>query len=157
MFGSDPTEIPAAASQTWVTRWQDDPWSLGSYSYIRAGATGTERTVLAQPLSKLLYFAGEAANKKYASTVQVRFCNGVVGKVSKLQSSACPPPLESALTGCVHNTRAAHSRMRELLPSHMRRARCALTHARTRSLTDAQGAWLAGAAAATAAAKDNPL
>lgn len=136
MFGSDPTEIPAAASQSWVTRWQEDPWSLGSYSYIRAGATGTERTVLAQPVSKLLYFAGEAANKKYASTVQVRFCNGVVQESE--QATECfwncrVPPLPSKCTrrlcaevqsACLrtHDARAAHSRMCALAHSLTRRA-----------------------------------
>jgi monoamine oxidase len=68
-FGSSP-------SQTWVTRWQDDPWTLGSYSYLKVGAKGTERKTLAAKIKNLLYFAGEHTSTDYPATVQGAYISG---------------------------------------------------------------------------------
>jgi len=61
---------------SWVTRWHTNPYTLGSYSTVRPGATGTERADLYAPVTKLLYFAGEAASTKWPSTVQGAFETG---------------------------------------------------------------------------------
>jgi monoamine oxidase len=41
--------------------WQSDPFSRGAYSYGRVGADGAQQ-VLAAPLEKTLFFAGEATD-----------------------------------------------------------------------------------------------
>jgi monoamine oxidase len=46
----------------WHTHdWQSDPFSLGAYSWVRAGGEGAQR-LLAEPLEQTLFFAGEACN-----------------------------------------------------------------------------------------------
>jgi monoamine oxidase len=45
----------------YVHNWQTDPFSRGAYSYPLAGA-GNARNVLAEPLEKTLFFAGEATD-----------------------------------------------------------------------------------------------
>lgn len=44
-----------------VHDWQADPFAVGAYSYVLAGAARARRQ-LAQPLQQTLYFAGEAAD-----------------------------------------------------------------------------------------------
>jgi len=66
IFGSDVT----TPTQTIVTRWSQDPWSFGSYSYHPVGCNGlADRRALAAPISPVLYFAGEATDDKWMSTV----------------------------------------------------------------------------------------
>jgi monoamine oxidase len=55
---------------THVTRWQNDPYTYGSYSVMPPGTTGQERPTLAAPVGTLLYFAGEATSVPYPATVQ---------------------------------------------------------------------------------------
>ncbi|TVS19531.1 MAG: FAD-dependent oxidoreductase [Gammaproteobacteria bacterium] len=43
-----------------VTRWGQDPWSLGSYSFLPVGARGNEAQTLAEPVADTLFLAGEA-------------------------------------------------------------------------------------------------
>ncbi|MBL8957597.1 MAG: FAD-dependent oxidoreductase [Myxococcaceae bacterium] len=57
MFGPG---IDAHVKQTVVTRWGQDPWTLGAYSYVKPGMEGA-RQKLAQPIDDRLFFAGEAA------------------------------------------------------------------------------------------------
>jgi len=52
--------IDAHVKNTVVTRWGQDPWTLGAYSYVKPGMDGV-REKLAQPIDDRLYFAGEAA------------------------------------------------------------------------------------------------
>ncbi|GBF94512.1 hypothetical protein Rsub_07046 [Raphidocelis subcapitata] len=73
MFGADNIPDP---DYSLVTRWHQDPYTFGSYSVVAAGAKGTERKDLAAPVGKLLYFAGEAADVDYPSTVQGAWLSG---------------------------------------------------------------------------------
>jgi polyamine oxidase len=75
MFGT--AQIPDPVN-SWVTRWQDDPWSRGSYSTVKPGANGKERVDLAAPVKGLLYFAGEATNVPTPSTVNGAYTSGQV-------------------------------------------------------------------------------
>lgn len=50
------------------TRWADDPWALGSYSYLPVGATPDLRRALAAPVERLR-FAGEALSRDAPATV----------------------------------------------------------------------------------------
>lgn len=43
-----------------VTRWQDDPYSRGSYSYMKPGSVGPDHDELAVPIGGVLHLAGEA-------------------------------------------------------------------------------------------------
>jgi monoamine oxidase len=53
------------------SRWMDwatDPWTKMGWSYVPPGATGL-RAQLAEPVSDVLFFAGEATNTVRPSTV----------------------------------------------------------------------------------------
>jgi monoamine oxidase len=41
--------------------WQSDPFSLGAYSYGKAGANEAQQ-VLTEPIQDMIYFAGEATD-----------------------------------------------------------------------------------------------
>jgi len=73
MFGSSVPQ-PAATLQT---RWQTDPWSLGSYSFNKLGSTGDDRDRLAAPVGDRLFFAGEATDRAYYATVHAAYLSGV--------------------------------------------------------------------------------
>jgi len=64
-FGAD---IRAALStRTIVTAWAGDPWTLGSYSSAKPGASN-QRVELSRPIDDILYFAGEACSVDFAGT-----------------------------------------------------------------------------------------
>ena len=60
-----------------ITRWGSDPFSYGSYSYIPVGAKGKMYDDLAANVGKMIYFAGEATNRKYPATVHGAYLSGV--------------------------------------------------------------------------------
>lgn len=60
-----------------VTRWLDDPWSLGSYSYNAIGSSGAERDLLAKEIENKIYFAGEATHRDFFATTHGAFLSGV--------------------------------------------------------------------------------
>ncbi len=66
IFGSD---MPAPTAHL-VTRWGQDPFSCGAYSFLQAGATSKMRRALARPLLDRLFFAGEATDRRYPATTQ---------------------------------------------------------------------------------------
>ncbi|MDQ1124511.1 flavin monoamine oxidase family protein [Microbacterium trichothecenolyticum] len=51
--------VPEPTS-TVVTRWQDDPFSHGSYAYMLPGSVGADHDDLAEPVGGVLHLAGEA-------------------------------------------------------------------------------------------------
>lgn len=59
------------------TRWAEDPWALGSYSYLPVGATPDQRLALAGPLGALR-FAGEALSTDAPATVHGARASGAV-------------------------------------------------------------------------------
>lgn len=74
-----PSGMPAGVQprQTIVTRWAQDKFSYGSYSYHAVGSKGLEdRAALAAPLAPVLYFAGEACDDKWPSTVHGAYRSG---------------------------------------------------------------------------------
>lgn len=60
-----------------VTRWQVDPFSRGSYSYIGLEATAADYDLLARPIGDSLFFAGEATERKYPATVHGAYLSGL--------------------------------------------------------------------------------
>lgn len=59
MYGED---VARAVVRTGVTRWGQNPWTLGAYSYARPGASRMH-AVMAKPVGGLVYFAGEACGR----------------------------------------------------------------------------------------------
>lgn len=60
-----------------VTRWSQDPFAFGSYSYIAVGGESGDRDILAEPLGDRLFFAGEATSRNYPSTVHGAYLSGI--------------------------------------------------------------------------------
>ena len=57
--------------------WQSDPWSRGSYSFVRPGGMDVQRW-LGQPVEDTLYFAGEATEATgHCGTVHGAITSGV--------------------------------------------------------------------------------
>jgi monoamine oxidase len=69
---SVPTPIRTA-----ITRWANDPFAFGSYSYPCTGSPRSDITALAASVNKSLYFAGEATNADYPGTVHGAYLSGV--------------------------------------------------------------------------------
>ncbi|MEY4684247.1 MAG: hypothetical protein RLZ25_706 [Pseudomonadota bacterium] len=65
-----------------LTRWGQNPWSLGSYSYLGVGASPRDCDVLSRPVRSKLFFAGEHANKSYIGTAHGAYLSGL--KASRL-------------------------------------------------------------------------
>ncbi|MBX3093614.1 MAG: FAD-dependent oxidoreductase [Cryobacterium sp.] len=59
-----------------VTRWQDDPYSRGSYAYMTVGAKMEDRDLLATPIGGVLHIAGEATWTDDPATVTAALCSG---------------------------------------------------------------------------------
>lgn len=59
------------------TKWGADPFAFGSYSTMPVGAKGSDRTFLAEPVAKRLFFAGEATSPEYPATVHGAFLSGI--------------------------------------------------------------------------------
>ncbi len=60
-----------------LTRWSQDPYSLGSYSYLPVGATGEDRDLLAAPESNRLFFSGEATHRHFPATTHGAYLSGL--------------------------------------------------------------------------------
>ena len=59
-----------------ITRWGQDPWSRGSYSYLGPGASSATRRMLARPIDDRLFFAGEATDTEHPATVHGALASG---------------------------------------------------------------------------------
>jgi monoamine oxidase len=60
-----------------ITRWNQDPFTFGAYSYIPVGGDISDRDILAEPVGDRLFFAGEATDRDYASTVHGAYLSGI--------------------------------------------------------------------------------
>lgn len=59
-----------------VTRWQDDPYSSGSYSYMTVGSEPNDHDALATPIDGVLHLAGEATWTDDPATVTAALRSG---------------------------------------------------------------------------------
>jgi monoamine oxidase len=59
-----------------ITRWNQETYSLGSYSHLPVGASGRDYRVLSAPSGGRVFWAGEATNKKYPQTVAGAYLSG---------------------------------------------------------------------------------
>ena len=61
----------------YLTKWGEDVYSKGSYSYVAVDASGADYDTLAQPVDNLLFFAGEHTIKEHPDTVGGAFLSGL--------------------------------------------------------------------------------
>ncbi|VXD01904.1 Amine oxidase [Pseudomonas sp. 9AZ] len=59
-----------------ITRWSQDPFSYGAYSFNKLGAKPAMRDDLAAPIGNRLFFAGEATHKNMFATVHGALLSG---------------------------------------------------------------------------------
>ncbi|EKD69822.1 MAG: hypothetical protein ACD_46C00722G0005 [uncultured bacterium] len=60
-----------------ITRWWNDPFSRGSYSYPRIGSSEMSYKILAKPIQNKVFFAGEATSWAEPSTVTGAYLSGL--------------------------------------------------------------------------------
>ncbi|MDV8077620.1 NAD(P)/FAD-dependent oxidoreductase [Rhodococcus sp. IEGM 1370] len=65
-----------APDRVYVTRWQDDPFSYGSYSYMTVGSRTRDHDDLATPIGDVLHLAGEATWTEDPATVTAALKSG---------------------------------------------------------------------------------
>lgn len=73
IYGSD---IPRPTYHK-ITRWFSDPFSYGSYSFIKVDGDGYAYNELAKPINHRLFFAGEATHAKFPATVHGAYLSGL--------------------------------------------------------------------------------
>lgn len=59
-----------------ITRWQDDPYSRGSYAYMTVGSTPEDHERLAAPIGGVLHIAGETTWQEDPATVTAAMASG---------------------------------------------------------------------------------
>lgn len=59
-----------------ITRWAQDPFAFGAYSFLGVNATPKDYDTLAQPVGERLFFAGEHTHSDYPSTVHGAYLSG---------------------------------------------------------------------------------
>lgn len=60
-----------------ITHWYSDPFSYGSYSFIKVHGDSSAYDDLAQPIKQRLFFAGEATNARFPATVHGAYLSGL--------------------------------------------------------------------------------
>ena len=73
-----------------ITRWSNDPFSLGSYSFNMVGASPDDRNALFAPIDEKLFFAGEATQKDYFGTAHGAFISGLDAAREIMKPKASP-------------------------------------------------------------------
>ena len=58
------------------TNWSKDPFSCGAYSHIAKGSSIEDVVILGTPIDERVFFAGEAVNPNYQSTVHAAYESG---------------------------------------------------------------------------------
>ncbi len=71
-FDVEPTVVDMV-----ITRWGQDPFARGAYSYVSVGGSVKARNVLANPISDQLYLAGEAYTDTDSSSVHGAYNSGI--------------------------------------------------------------------------------
>jgi monoamine oxidase len=59
-----------------ITRWHQDSFAYGSYSYMKIGSTSDDYKNLGKPIENKLFFAGEATSQQYPATVHGALLSG---------------------------------------------------------------------------------
>jgi len=74
-----------------VTRWGQDKFTLGSYSFTAYGQTFEDYDILAEPVNNKLFFAGEATIGIYMGTVHGAYMSGERAAIEVLKSHSITP------------------------------------------------------------------
>lgn len=72
-----PAAKTAPLVESIVTRWQIDPYTRGSYSYVGLEATGSDYDLMARPIGNSVFFAGEATCRQRPGTVHGAYISGL--------------------------------------------------------------------------------
>jgi monoamine oxidase len=72
-----PAVIPEP-KQVIITKWGQDEWTRGSYSYNAFGSKHKDRKLLAEPVNQQLYFAGEACHSDFFGTTNGALFSGQI-------------------------------------------------------------------------------
>ncbi len=59
------------------TRWGDDAFTRGAFTFNKVGATGRDRDTLAEPVGRRVFFAGEATSRKRFGSVSGAYLSGI--------------------------------------------------------------------------------
>lgn len=70
------------------TNWSQDPYSLGSYSYLAKGSWQKDHVELGRPVADRLFFAGEATHPSYNSTVHAAYESGLIAAEAVSETNA---------------------------------------------------------------------
>ena len=70
-----------------VTRWGQDPFTLGSYSFIPVGSSPRDMKELAKPVDERMFFAGEACSPDYYGQTHGAMISGLKAAKSILKSN----------------------------------------------------------------------
>lgn len=60
----------------WITRWDSEEFTRGSYSYLPAGSTSEDHDAMSNPIDGVLHFAGEATWSADPATVHGALLSG---------------------------------------------------------------------------------
>ncbi|KAF9995366.1 hypothetical protein BGZ80_004170 [Entomortierella chlamydospora] len=82
--------------ETIVTRWSQDEFAQGSYSFVAKEATGEDYDLLAKPVDRQLYFAGEATSRHYPATAHGAYLSGIKAAKDILDSLIGPQVVDSS-------------------------------------------------------------
>lgn len=63
--------------ETRISRWANDPFARGSYSFNAMGSRAADRRALAAPVADRLFFAGEATHSRFPATVHGAYASGL--------------------------------------------------------------------------------
>jgi len=69
-------QAPKTPTNYLISRWHQDPYFFGAYSYLAVNSTGEECAVIAEPVNNKLFFAGEHALQGNRSTTSGAFTSG---------------------------------------------------------------------------------
>ena len=95
MFGNN---IPEPVDMI-VTRWANDPYSYGSYSYIPTLASPNDFDALFEPVDDVLFFAGEATSREQFANVHGAYLSGLAAADEMMtMSNSIPISVSFALT-----------------------------------------------------------
>ena len=83
-----------------VTRWMQDPYARGTYSYLGTKAQPGDYEAMARPVGNL-HFAGEATCGTHPATVHGAFISGLraAAEVTESMIGPIPPPCSSQANG----------------------------------------------------------
>jgi len=71
-----------------ITRWRQDPFALGSYSYLAKGAKSKQRKDLAKHVDERITFCGEATDRDAPATVHGALNSGIRAAEEVMESDA---------------------------------------------------------------------